>query len=504
MKKKNPIVLFLILCLSLPFITIFFYILADSEVYFGFTSRQINLFIGTLFFGGTTSLVATFLGGYLAILSIKYFRQINYLIILLLIYMLLPAYIHSLAWLKFSQLILHQYILTGLPITLLTQSLYFLPLTTLVWILFYKKLSTNYFDEVRLYKNVHQSLVIVTFEMGRYVVHILFVLVFLLSINDFTLPSIFSYTTYPIEIMSLFSSGTGLKGTFITSLPIFLLATGLSIFLLLNLRKDASISTNESYHNYFVRTHPSLFFFWSVFFLSPFLLISLDLHHSNVLQLLHLFKEEFIFSFYVASLSSLIALFIGYTLAFYAYLNKWMRPFIFTGLLLLFAMPPTIHGMVINKFYQLLTHYLPILSFYSSLPTLHVLMDKTLPLVFFILYLGFTHLNPQKLALFRLDTSSLTTYFIHTTLYDMRKFLPITLIFAFILSISELGGTLMVLPPGKSTLTVTIYNYLHYGSSDTVALLCLMYISLVLSIGFLTYKVYYWLFKGNFFSKLHL
>jgi iron(III) transport system permease protein len=38
----------------------------------------------------------------------------------------------------------------------------------------------------------------------------------------------------------------------------------------------------------------------------------------------------------------------------------------------------------------------------------------------------------------------------------------------------ELGATLMVIPPGKATLTMRIYNYLHYGASDTVAGLCLV------------------------------
>ncbi|BAM51719.1 hypothetical protein BEST7613_2788 [Synechocystis sp. PCC 6803] len=44
-------------------------------------------------------------------------------------------------------------------------------------------------------------------------------------------------------------------------------------------------------------------------------------------------------------------------------------------------------------------------------------------------------------------------------------------VFAF--SAGELGATLIVIPPGYSTLTLRIYNYLHYGASGEVALLCL-------------------------------
>ena len=43
----------------------------------------------------------------------------------------------------------------------------------------------------------------------------------------------------------------------------------------------------------------------------------------------------------------------------------------------------------------------------------------------------------------------------------------------FALTIGELGATLLVAPPGRGTLTMRIYNYLHYGSTDAVAGLCL-------------------------------
>ena len=39
---------------------------------------------------------------------------------------------------------------------------------------------------------------------------------------------------------------------------------------------------------------------------------------------------------------------------------------------------------------------------------------------------------------------------------------------------SELAATLIVAPPGEATIVMRIYNYLHYGASDTVAGLCLL------------------------------
>jgi iron(III) transport system permease protein len=53
----------------------------------------------------------------------------------------------------------------------------------------------------------------------------------------------------------------------------------------------------------------------------------------------------------------------------------------------------------------------------------------------------------------------------------------------FILTVGELGATLLVAPPGQTTLTMRIYNFLHYGASDTVAGLGLVMTVAVLIFG---------------------
>ena len=55
------------------------------------------------------------------------------------------------------------------------------------------------------------------------------------------------------------------------------------------------------------------------------------------------------------------------------------------------------------------------------------------------------------------------------------------LVFAF--SLGELGGAIMVIPPGSSTLTLRLYNYLHYGASGSVAQLSLVLAGIVLLSG---------------------
>lgn len=60
-----------------------------------------------------------------------------------------------------------------------------------------------------------------------------------------------------------------------------------------------------------------------------------------------------------------------------------------------------------------------------------------------------------------------------------RKALGAMLI-VFALSLGEFGVSLLVMPPGFQTITIKIYNYLHYGASDVVAVLCLFMLLMVI------------------------
>lgn len=60
---------------------------------------------------------------------------------------------------------------------------------------------------------------------------------------------------------------------------------------------------------------------------------------------------------------------------------------------------------------------------------------------------------------------------------------------AAVLTAGELGATLLLVPPGAGTLTLKIYNYLHYGQSEVVSGLCLLLYLIALSIGLILQRV---------------
>ena len=55
----------------------------------------------------------------------------------------------------------------------------------------------------------------------------------------------------------------------------------------------------------------------------------------------------------------------------------------------------------------------------------------------------------------------------------------------FILSFSELSTGLLISPPGVETMSVKIYNLMHYGAEDAVAALCVIELATFLLLFFL-------------------
>jgi iron(III) transport system permease protein len=67
-----------------------------------------------------------------------------------------------------------------------------------------------------------------------------------------------------------------------------------------------------------------------------------------------------------------------------------------------------------------------------------------------------------------------------------RQSLITAFFIVFILSFGELGTTLLVIPPGRETIIIKIYNLMHYGAEQLVAALCVTLVVIILAIsGFL-------------------
>jgi iron(III) transport system permease protein len=60
----------------------------------------------------------------------------------------------------------------------------------------------------------------------------------------------------------------------------------------------------------------------------------------------------------------------------------------------------------------------------------------------------------------------------------------------FVLCFGDLSTTLLTIPPGRETVPIKIYNYMHYGAEHLVAALCVIIVSITLIMGGLFYLCY--------------
>jgi ABC-type Fe3+ transport system permease subunit len=62
----------------------------------------------------------------------------------------------------------------------------------------------------------------------------------------------------------------------------------------------------------------------------------------------------------------------------------------------------------------------------------------------------------------------------------------------FVLSLFNLGTALLVIPPGKGSLPISIYNFMHYGAMDAVYAQSIILIAIAVICGAFLYPAYRW------------
>ena len=125
-----------------------------------------------------------------------------------------------------------------------------------------------------------------------------------------------------------------------------------------------------------------------------------------------------------------------------------------------------------------------LLQFLSRSP-LHVLRNgnlmpalgmaaRYLPLSMLIQYGCYVRLDREKIKAAKLLQRRRGAAFWRVQLPMMLPGLVISGIVVFLLTLGDVGTALVLMPAGREPLSVKIYNYLHYGASETVAIFCLM------------------------------
>lgn len=433
-------------------------------------SRRLMILLRTILYAflvaGSTTLLG-FFAAWAAYLNRRFLLPFFFIMIL---FISIPAYIHNLGWIELFSNVLNTPVVTGLGISALVQTLYFLPISAGIHYTGLVLTDKTYVQINLMNAKKTKAMLQSVYQLNRQYFAMAFLLVFMLCINEYFIPSVFAFITYPIEIMTLFSSGYSIGNATFAALPIILLSI-LSMIGLLKMLGGQSDSQGLALDQYLpkVGLNPIVLVLFFVIFsfqvVVPIFSTLLGLRDiGQLVDAISGSSNDYIFSFTSAFIAAFGMTCFSILLAYASQLSSKFRVIIRWALIIQFSLPGTIAGLGIIGYYQ---NFGGLFDF-TGVPTIHLFFFRYLPIAYFILDMGFRQFSDDDIAVVRLESKRHLDLMRQLILPNLKPFLLISFLFTAILSLNELSGSIMTVPPGRTTITIVIYNYLHYGSSNVV------------------------------------
>ncbi len=200
---------------------------------------------------------------------------------------------------------------------------------------------------------------------------------------------------------------------------------------------------------------------------------------SNYIRVLNTSIDQITYSFILASSGALTALLLGFSLSYIIERTQFkMKTLLEFAVLIPLAVPAVTMGIGLIKTWN---RPLAELVYGSSLIIILGYIARFLPFSVITVASGLRQVNQRLEEAAFLITPKSTQVIRRILIPLLRHSLTVGFFIVFILSFGELGTTLLVIPPGRETIPIKIYNLMHYGADQMVAALCLILIMIVLA-----------------------
>lgn len=203
------------------------------------------------------------------------------------------------------------------------------------------------------------------------------------------------------------------------------------------------------------------------------------------------FRTEYRWSLIIGTCAATAAVTAGWFVATAARRGGWSFWGSMLGLALLLAVPGPVLGIVLIRFFN-----------QPSIPGLVFLYDRTicapvlattlraLPIVALILWHGISALPDAVIEAAKLDGASRWQRWRFVEIPQCWPVIGCGWLVAMALSIAELSASILVVPPGVTTLAIRIFNLMHYGVEDRLGGLCLFTILLFVVLTWLAERTW--------------
>jgi len=394
------------------------------------------------------------------------------------IFALFPPFIHVHSWIKaidFINRIIYEstgiiFDFTGVSAVVVTTSFSFLPFTTALCLFGLLSIPDEILESVRTesFSNRIYTKIILPFISSYIYLGALFV--FLININEYAIPSVFGVNVYALELFALYSASGNMYSTALSSWPLLVISAILLWLIALRTKKtdlsenffeNKNLFRGESIMGIFSLSGGVLLF---LFVSIP--LISMIAESFAVVDLGKIIlssSEQFIYTFTISGITSGLVVFVA---SFYSYLKfynlKNKLPVVL--FVIPFILPSSILGLSFISFFNQ-----GILSSFYTSPLMPVagLFARFFILAVLYFSIRFIRIDKSLSDILKLNYSFAGGYF-KVVLPLLKTDFITCFLLIFSLCVSEYGIVHLITPPGYQMLTIKIYNYLHYGSSDVV------------------------------------
>lgn len=445
--------------------------------------------------------VAGMLTGTLAACRLWHLNKPPYLYIrwLVVLFAAVPPYIHALAWstvFTLSSSALQPFGISLPPLSGwggsgLVQVMAFLPLSVGLALLGLETVDPHLIEAGRTLRSDTAVFTRIALPLAAPVILAGGGFVFIFSLMDFSIPSLFGKNVYALEIFAEHSATGRPAAAFLTALPLLACA---ALVVYLSQAPLQEVSQRPPWGTRPWIRPPD----WSgilgalqslalalvaLQLIVPF--VGLTAAMGGWSALLHsvvLARREVIFSLGVALAAALLVLPLAYPAA-----AKLARPeksrrhwWLLTTLPLAVPAPLVGIGLIVAWNRPLFG------GIYGSaaMPVLAALA-RFAPLAALLLLAQLRRFDTQLLDAARVFQRSAVDTWLKIRLPMLAPGLLAAACLSFALTLGELGATLIVAPPGKATVTMRLYNLLHYGATDLVAGLCLLMVLVTGAAGLL-------------------
>jgi iron(III) transport system permease protein len=460
----------------------------------GFLSgeRKVTLLIRTIIYSAETAffcgLISVLAGSFLYCVKNSLIKKIKWIFLFSLP---IPPYIHALVWWKMFFYInkfltsvgIQELATRGYGISLFTQIMAYLPIAMVFVMISFETVEKRLVEQSKMLipeKNVFIRTVLrlslpgILFGMG---------IVYILTFNDYSISSIFSENLYSLETFVVFSSTNNPGLASISSLPgmfiTLVLMTGILVFIKkAQYKPELNFKKEKTELKLKPLIHITGIICFIIMLLQLFIPVTVLIINSvdlrGIFYSIETSLSEIVHSVVIGIITALLAVFSGFFIAYCIKEKKFIK-IVIAFSLILFTLPGSLLGIGMIYFWNNLL----MSSLYSSiLMPVFASFIRFIPVAVVVFYASFGRVDAKLTEAGRIITGRKIKLFSEIIIPLHFSSFIIAFALEFIFTIGELGATVLVVPPGINTLTIKIYNFLHYGSSDVVYGLCLFIILL--------------------------